>query len=196
MAKKIGAAFLLLFFVFSAAAKKRFFCNSIFIKWDKDGSIIDTGRDGADYWDRVFYYKKSGASYAANFPLQTDPHFEMRRKGDFLSGFFQDSAGEKNSRYRGDYVLYRLNTKTGLLIKSYVHYASAAALEEAKRNRDRNPYAIPLSQKPLEFIDKKPPREGFVKFGYEKSAWRCRRVSYPAYLLYFAGETLMQLLGV
>ena len=175
---------------------RRFFCDNLFIEWNKDGSIIDTGKSGSDYWDRVFYYTNSGDSYSANFPLQTDPHFKMRRKGDFLYGFFQTFSGEKEGHYREDYIVYRLNTKTGLLIKSDVHYSGKEDYEENfKRKTDENPYAIPFNPAPLEFIDIQL-REGFIKFGYERDAWRCREVSYPKYLLYFTGEAMAQILGV
>ena len=194
---RAGLLFLAVFFHCAAfSGTKRFFCDDIFIEWDKDGSVIDTGQAGSDYWDRVFYYKDSGDSYSANFPLQTDPPFEMRRTGELLHGSFQTFAGKKKGHYREEHTIYRLNTKTGLLIKSRVHYTSKEDYEENFKLRPgENPYAIPFSRAPLEFVDIQH-REGFMKFGYDKSAWRCREVSHSKYLFYFTGEIITQILGI
>ncbi len=191
-----GGIFLALFFSCGAFGEtKRFFCNFHLIERDSNGAFLRAGAEGSDYWDRAFYYKKSGDSIEARFPLQTDPPFEMRQKGDILYGFFQTFAGERQGLYRETHTVYRLSQKTGLLIKSYVIYAAKESFESHfQPSVDENPYAIPYAPEPLEFIDKDVP-EGFMKFGRDGSAWRCRGVFSPMYLLYLSREALFQILG-
>ncbi len=168
---------------------KRYFC----------ASHLRNGERASQYFDRLLLITKSldrEGFYTAKFPLHIDPPFEMRQNGDFLFGYFQTFAGKrkKNELYREEYNIYRLNTKTNVLIQSHVKYASQQYYEQFKADTAGNPYSAPLSSKPLQFINKELPKD-FVKFGWDGSRYICKKVSYPKYLLYSISIAFMQIFG-
>ena len=179
------------FFIFlssfaSNAQTERFFCDYLGVYQ------IDKGNHSNESMDRIFSYKKENDRYRAQFPLQSEGSFAMKLNRDILSGFYTVFAREQKGFYRESFNVYRMNVKTGLLVRSHVYYVSKEDFEKNFKDRGKNPYSIPFSKEPFKFFDKEPP-EGYVKIGWDKASWQCHKISFFKYILYGLKEIIFQI---
>ena len=142
--------------------------------------------------DRIFSYKKENEHYRAHFSLQSKRSFTLKLKGDILSGFYTVFAKERKGFYRENFHVYRMNIKTGLLVRSHVYYVSKEDFKRNFKDRGMSPYSIAFSKKPLEFIDKKPPK-GYIKIGWDKASWQCHEISFFKYIIYGLKQSILQI---
>ena len=161
----------------------RFFC---------DFRLIESGQSGSDYFDRIFTVSKKGGEYIGKFPLQTAPPFAMRKRGDVIFGSFESADSQKPSEE--EHILYRYEEPSGRLVQSFVRYVNPEDYEKALRARESNPYLAPLSSEAAQFLP--PAKEGLIRYGFDKSLWICRRVSFIKFIMHGAGRIFMQILGV
>ena len=124
-----------------------------------------------DYFDRIFYYEKTGAGpYKAEFPSTKTP---SRLSGDILSTAYLTASREQQGFYREIFDVYRFNIKTQILVHSYLYYVDP---EDFNKNFN-NPQFIPYNQPLLFDLVEKPAPENYVKIGWDKTKWRCYRIS-------------------
>ena len=167
---------------------KRYFCDYLGVP------LMDEGNHSNTLFDRVFSYKKSSEGWTAVF-VESGGFMPAKLKKEFLYG--DVSAGQVGSDAVDWEVfdVYRFNMETEKLTKSVVYYTPKEDYERNLQGRQNNPYIIPYSQKPLEFMDKEAP-ENYVKYGFDKSEWKCREVSSVKYLFHLISLELLRVLAI
>ena len=146
-----------------------FFCDYLGVP------AIDKHNHSNTSFDRVFSYKKSNGGRFAAF-IGSGNFMPAEEREPFLYGHVP--AGEAGSHAVDWKVfdVYRFNRETKRLTRSVVSYIPREDYEKKIEENQNNPYAIPYSQEPLEFIEKEMP-ENYVKIGFDKSRWQCRELS-------------------
>ena len=158
-----------------ASERHWFFCDYLGIPFIEKSNHTNT------VLDRVFSYKKSKEGWTAVFLISGD-YLPAEIKNKFLYGHTSSGPlGSDAVNWQG-FDVYRFNIETKKLIKSHVYYAPKADYERNLKERQNNPYAIPYSKKPLDFIKKEIP-DNYVKYGFDKSEWQCQKLSHFMYLL-------------
>ncbi len=142
--------------------------------------LIDKTNHSHTTFDRVFSYEKFPVGFKADFKESTLQPVKEKQK--FLYTSF--SAGQvcAECAHWKVFNVYRFNRETGTLTHSFVYYTPKEDYENKLTEQKNNPYAIPYSQGPLEFIERdKSTPANYVQFGFDKSEWRCQEISLLRY---------------
>ena len=211
MVKKVLIVCFGLFFSSLAIAgggKKYFICDILKEEpaGKTDPTSLPSSFDGDfSHWDRPFFYKEgtkdqtedqtgnqTGTAAATNYEAFFSSHgqgFALKRKGDILSQAFLTRATEQAGFYREIFDIYRFNMKTRVLTHSYLYYLDPKDFEKNFNNSSFVPYNLPFL---FDLLDRPLPSEDYVKLGWDKSQWRCYRISALKHL-YFQFKAILKL---
>lgn len=150
-----------------------FFCN-ILPENFRSGDPIPVSDDKLDYFDFLFYYKNKGDKLEARLPYAGKPASNLKLNNSILSQAY--FTGTKNPNNESSFHVSRINLKTNILTHSYVYYVTQKSLKTdfQKTLPYNKPSLFPL-------IDQKAP-EGYAKIGWDKTKWKCEKISYWSYV--------------
>ena len=152
-----------------AKQSKYFFCDYLGVP------ILEPHNHTNRALNQVFYYNKSHKGWTASFG-------SAKMRNGFLHGYYSSGQVGSDAKDWEVFDVYRFHLTSQILTHSIVYYTPKEAYKKNLKARETNPYLIPYSQTPLEFIEKETPKN-YIKYGFDKSEWQCHQLSYFKYLI-------------